>query len=107
MSRARLFTVRVWLQVALGDSNELLDADYEANNLPAGKHSTKGLGRTGPHPQTSVNLSVPLTPPSQPMQLSLSLSLPLLHQRYRDFLNGFCKEKKLLKNTENNNYNIQ
>uniref|UniRef100_A0A8C3B0C5 Poly [ADP-ribose] polymerase n=1 Tax=Cyclopterus lumpus TaxID=8103 RepID=A0A8C3B0C5_CYCLU len=28
-------------EVALGDCNELLDADYEANNLPAGKHSTK------------------------------------------------------------------
>ncbi|KAL6103827.1 parp2 [Pungitius sinensis] len=52
-------------EVALGDSNELLDADYEANKLPAGKHSTKGLGRTGPHPRTSVNLdgvSVPMGP---------------------------------------------
>lgn len=48
--------VSVWLQVALGDSNELLDADYEANNLPAGKHSTKGLGQTGPDPKNSVTL---------------------------------------------------
>ncbi len=48
--------VCVWLQVALGDCNELLDADYEANNLPAGKHSTKGLGRTAPDPKNSVTL---------------------------------------------------
>lgn len=46
------------LQVALGDSNELLDADYEANNLPPGKHSTKGLGQTGPDPENSVTLLV-------------------------------------------------
>ncbi|XP_037537826.1 poly [ADP-ribose] polymerase 2 [Nematolebias whitei] len=53
-------------EVALGDCNELLDADYEANNLPAGKHSTKGLGRTGPDPKNAVTLNgatVPLGPP--------------------------------------------
>ncbi|KAF1384101.1 hypothetical protein PFLUV_G00138780 [Perca fluviatilis] len=52
-------------EVALGDSNELLDADYEASNLPAGKHSTKGLGQTGPDPKNSVNLdgvTVPMGP---------------------------------------------
>ncbi|XP_054452113.1 poly [ADP-ribose] polymerase 2 [Anoplopoma fimbria] len=52
-------------EVALGDCNELLDADYEANNLPAGKHSTKGLGQTGPDPKNSVNLdgvTVPMGP---------------------------------------------
>lgn len=48
----------VWLQVALGDSNELLDADYKANNLPDGKHSTKGLGQTGPDPKNSLTLWV-------------------------------------------------
>ncbi|XP_019121431.2 poly [ADP-ribose] polymerase 2 [Larimichthys crocea] len=52
-------------EVALGDSNELLDADYEANNLPPGKHSTKGLGQTGPDPENSVTLdgvTVPMGP---------------------------------------------
>lgn len=52
-------------EVALGDCNELLDADYEANNLPAGKNSTKGLGRTGPDPTKSVTLdgvTVPMGP---------------------------------------------
>ncbi|RVE60960.1 hypothetical protein OJAV_G00166110 [Oryzias javanicus] len=52
-------------EVALGDCNELLDADYEANNLPAGKHSTKGLGQTAPDPRNSVTLNgvtVPMGP---------------------------------------------
>ncbi|XP_049603711.1 poly [ADP-ribose] polymerase 2 [Syngnathus scovelli] len=52
-------------EVALGDSNELLDADYNADNLPAGKHSTKGVGRTGPDPQNFVSLNgvtVPMGP---------------------------------------------
>ena len=35
-------------EVALGDVNELLDADYHADKLPAGKHSVKGLGKTAP-----------------------------------------------------------
>ncbi|XP_061654502.1 poly [ADP-ribose] polymerase 2 isoform X3 [Phyllopteryx taeniolatus] len=52
-------------EVALGDSNELLDADYNASSLPAGKHSTKGIGRTGPDPQNFVTLNdvtVPMGP---------------------------------------------
>lgn len=43
-------------QVALGDSNELLDANYNADQLPSGKHSTKGLGQTGPNPNNHVTL---------------------------------------------------
>jgi poly [ADP-ribose] polymerase len=35
-------------EAALGDPNELVHADYNASNLPAGKRSTKGLGRTVP-----------------------------------------------------------
>jgi hypothetical protein len=31
-------------EVALGEMNELTHADYNASTLPAGKHSTKGLG---------------------------------------------------------------
>jgi poly [ADP-ribose] polymerase len=30
--------------------NEKLHADYYASNLPAGKLSTKGLGRNAPNP---------------------------------------------------------
>jgi poly [ADP-ribose] polymerase len=32
-------------EVALGEPNELLNADYAANKLPKGKHSVKGVGR--------------------------------------------------------------
>ncbi|KAL0966309.1 hypothetical protein UPYG_G00293700 [Umbra pygmaea] len=52
-------------EVALGDSKELLVADYEAARLPPGKHSTKGLGQTGPDPKNSVTLdgvTVPMGP---------------------------------------------
>ncbi|XP_010785214.1 poly [ADP-ribose] polymerase 2-like [Notothenia coriiceps] len=57
--------VCVCVQVALGDSNELVMADYEAQNLPAGKHSVKGLGQTGPDPKNAVTLdgmTVPMGP---------------------------------------------
>ncbi|XP_055007498.1 poly [ADP-ribose] polymerase 2 isoform X2 [Boleophthalmus pectinirostris] len=52
-------------EVALGDSHELIDADYEADKLPPGKHSTKGLGKTGPDPKNAVTLdgmTVPMGP---------------------------------------------
>ena len=35
-------------EVAVGSMNEKLQADYRANELPCGKHSTKGVGRTSP-----------------------------------------------------------
>lgn len=35
-------------EVALGNINEKLESDYNADNLPKGKHSTKGLGKTAP-----------------------------------------------------------
>ena len=37
-------------KVALGQTNDLLTADYDAAKLPRGKHSTKGLGRVAPDP---------------------------------------------------------
>ncbi|MFT7800163.1 poly ADP-ribose polymerase 2 isoform X1 [Arapaima gigas] len=52
-------------EVALGNSNELLTADYDASKLPVGKHSTKGLGQTAPDPKHAVLLdgvTVPLGP---------------------------------------------
>ncbi|XP_076149817.1 poly [ADP-ribose] polymerase 2 [Alosa pseudoharengus] len=52
-------------EVALGDCNEFLAADYNASSLPAGKHSTKGLGQTAPDPKNFVTLdgaTVPMGP---------------------------------------------
>lgn len=35
-------------EVALGEMNDKLSADYTAHNLPVGKHSTRGVGRFRP-----------------------------------------------------------
>ncbi|CAO2202890.1 unnamed protein product [Urochloa humidicola] len=56
-------------EVALGDMNELLTADYDANNLPKGKLSTKGVGQTAPDlsdsKTTEDGVVVPLGKPKQ------------------------------------------
>ena len=44
------------LQVALGKTNDLLAADYTADKLLKGKHSTKGLGRIAPDPAQNETL---------------------------------------------------
>ncbi|XP_042331963.1 poly [ADP-ribose] polymerase 2 isoform X2 [Sceloporus undulatus] len=52
-------------EVALGECNELLEANPEAEKLLAGKHSTKGLGKLAPSPDSSITLHgavVPLGP---------------------------------------------
>jgi poly [ADP-ribose] polymerase len=52
-------------EVALGAHNELLQSDYNANKLPAGKLSTKGCGRTYPSSSTKLadGVSVPTGAP--------------------------------------------
>ncbi|XP_062994048.1 LOW QUALITY PROTEIN: poly [ADP-ribose] polymerase 2 [Elgaria multicarinata webbii] len=52
-------------EVALGECNELLEANPEAEKLLASKHSTKGLGKLAPPPANGVTLDgamVPLGP---------------------------------------------
>ncbi|XP_043914187.1 poly [ADP-ribose] polymerase 2 isoform X2 [Protopterus annectens] len=49
-------------EVALGESNELLAADYDADKLPKMKHSTKGLGKVAPDPSKSVTLHGAMVP---------------------------------------------
>lgn len=44
------------LQVALGQCNELLEANPEAEGLLQGKHSTKGLGKMAPDPASFITL---------------------------------------------------
>lgn len=55
--------------VACGESYDLTNADYNASNLPAGKHCTKGVGRTGPHPKNeyvhSEGFTIPMGPASK------------------------------------------
>ncbi|OCU01585.1 poly [ADP-ribose] polymerase 2 isoform X1 [Xenopus laevis] len=52
-------------EVALGDCNEILAADYDAQKKLKSKHSTKGLGRSIPGPKKSIiheGAVVPLGP---------------------------------------------
>ncbi|XP_013616687.1 PREDICTED: poly [ADP-ribose] polymerase 2-like [Brassica oleracea var. oleracea] len=54
-------------EVALGDVNELIYPDYEADNLPTGKLSTKGVGKTATNSSEAKTLEegvvVPLGKP--------------------------------------------
>ncbi|KAF0912017.1 hypothetical protein E2562_012823 [Oryza meyeriana var. granulata] len=60
-------------QVALGEMNELLNGDHDANNMPKGKLSTKGVGQTTPNIAESkiiddgvvVPLGIPKAEPSR------------------------------------------
>ncbi|XP_077169093.1 poly [ADP-ribose] polymerase 2 isoform X2 [Paroedura picta] len=50
-------------EVALGECNELLEANPEAMNLPPRKHSTKGLGKLAPANSTTLHGAlVPMGP---------------------------------------------
>ncbi|VDD80054.1 unnamed protein product, partial [Mesocestoides corti] len=51
-------------EVSLGECNELLNADYNANNLPSGKHSVKGLGSHMTDPSTWITLDDGVVVPS-------------------------------------------
>ncbi|CAI2362094.1 unnamed protein product [Moneuplotes crassus] len=42
-------------EVALGDTRDLKNADYNANRLPAGKGSTKGVGRWVPENEVDID----------------------------------------------------
>ncbi len=43
-------------EVSLGECNELKQADYDADKLPAGKMSTKGVGKSEPDEEDWVTL---------------------------------------------------
>eukprot|EP00057_Strongylocentrotus_purpuratus_P027635 XP_011682109.1 PREDICTED: poly [ADP-ribose] polymerase 2 [Strongylocentrotus purpuratus] len=43
-------------EVALGNENQLLAADYKADALPAGKQSVKGLGSIAPDPKKNFTM---------------------------------------------------
>ncbi|XP_078063398.1 poly [ADP-ribose] polymerase 2-like, partial [Mustelus asterias] len=55
-TRERNIGLLLLCEVALGDCNKLLAADYEADKLPPGKNSTMGLGRIGPKPGSHTQL---------------------------------------------------
>eukprot|EP00455_Lapot_gusevi_P051807 TRINITY_DN7810_c0_g1_i2.p1 TRINITY_DN7810_c0_g1~~TRINITY_DN7810_c0_g1_i2.p1 ORF type:complete len:115 (-),score=45.28 TRINITY_DN7810_c0_g1_i2:70-387(-) len=52
-------------EVALGDTNDLLQADFNASNLPPGKHSTKGVGSYQPDPAGFAQIDGSIVPCGQ------------------------------------------
>jgi len=55
-SRAKNDGLLILCEAALGKTNDLLAADYSADKLPIGKHSTRGLGRIAPNPAQNEKL---------------------------------------------------
>ncbi len=47
----------------MGECNELLQADYNADKLPSNKSSTKGLGRSEPNKKEWINIENDITVP--------------------------------------------
>lgn len=69
-------------EVALGEMEELLYAKYDADNLPAGKLSTKGIGATAPDLSESLVLDGGVVVPfGKPVQKS-SAKGSLLYNEY-------------------------
>ena len=56
VSPSRKEGLLVLCDVALGQTNDLLAADYSSDELPRGKHSTRGLGRVAPDPAQQETL---------------------------------------------------
>ena len=72
-------------EVALGDMNELKQADYHASNLPPGKLSTKGLGCNFPDPAQQVVLDNGVIVPLGPEKKT---QLPGSSLLYNEFMSG-------------------
>lgn len=62
--------------------NEKYHADYYASNLPAGKHSTIGLGRTVPNSANAVSLSNGVVIPMGPGESTTRPGCSLQYNEY-------------------------
>ena len=70
-------------EVALGDMNEKLHADIHAENLPPGKNSTKGIGRTAPDPKNEVKTKDGVIIPMGPGKPT---GIPGAHLQYNEYI---------------------
>lgn len=68
-------------EVALGNMHELTHSDF-ITKLPAGKHSTKGVGRTAPDPSKSVKQDDGVEIPLGPGITAPAQSTSLLYNEY-------------------------
>eukprot|EP00743_Colponemidia_sp_Colp-15_P000403 GILK01000464.1.p1 GENE.GILK01000464.1~~GILK01000464.1.p1 ORF type:complete len:683 (-),score=164.39 GILK01000464.1:174-2183(-) len=79
-------------EVALGDMNEKLQADYNASDLPRGKHSTKGVGKTFPNPDEFKTLDNGTV---VPCGSSVSKDIPGSSLMYNEFIVYDTKQIKI------------
>lgn len=69
-------------EVAVGSTSDKFQADYNANNLPQGKHSTKGLGKMFPPPESYIDLNGVLVPIGKPKTTTNDANYSLLYNEY-------------------------
>ncbi|XP_076912859.1 poly [ADP-ribose] polymerase 2-like [Bidens hawaiensis] len=69
-------------EVALGDMAELLEANYDADKLPQGKLSTKGVGATAPDMSETETLEDGVVVPLGRPKKQLSTKASLLYNEY-------------------------
>ena len=70
-------------EVALGSMCDKTDADYDADKLPSGKNSTRGLGKTIPDPTETLELKDgTVVPLGKPVANSNAKNSSLLYNEY-------------------------
>jgi hypothetical protein len=70
-------------EVALGETNDKFNADFNASNLPAGKHSTKGVGKSYPPRTSYIDLDGVQVPIGKPVHdTSSGQHYSLLYNEY-------------------------
>ncbi|KAM8961706.1 poly [ADP-ribose] polymerase 2 [Pelodytes ibericus] len=85
-------------EVALGECNELMAADYDAQKKLKKKHSTKGMGRSIPDPKNSVTHDGALVPlgPLEDTGLTNSADYTLNYNEYVVYNSNQVRMKYLL-----------
>lgn len=73
--------ILILCEVALGNCNEKMHADYLASNLPDGKHSTKGVGKNAPRPENYRSLDGVIIPMG-PGHLDKNMASSLIYNEF-------------------------
>uniref|UniRef100_H2Y863 Poly [ADP-ribose] polymerase n=1 Tax=Ciona savignyi TaxID=51511 RepID=H2Y863_CIOSA len=85
-------------EVSLGNTNELLQADYNGDRLPAGKHSVKGVGKTQPNPSENKTIDNAVTVPcGSPVFTESAKDSALLYNEYVVYSANQVKPRFLVK----------
>jgi len=82
-SRSSDIGVLLLCEVALGETNDLYQADYNADRLPDGKLSTKGCGKEFPDPKQAIKLDNGcIVPCGTPLKGQLPQTSVLLYNEF-------------------------